>query len=380
EGSDECLVVLNQRRERRRFGLPAGSAMPVLSLNRGFTAPVKIEHAFDEADLALLAASDTDEFNRWDAYQRLVLQTLVGRVREAEEYGEWRQTTLPEGLSTAFGRLLHAAFDTVDPADPRLVAECLALPTENYIAEQFSRDIPVDLIHHARIELREQLANKWSQTLMLVYKKAAIEGEYRYDGDDIGRRALRAEALSYLNALDHPAWRRLATEQLREADNMTERFNALSALAVRPSVERDDALESFANEWADDPLVMDKWLALRAGIVEPDDRRTLAALESHPAFSLRNPNRVRALIGTFSRANPVAFHAESGSGYRWVADKIIEIDGFNPQIAARMATVFSRWRRYDGARAGWMRSELERMVARPKCSTDLAEIVGKALK
>lgn len=380
EGSAECLVVLNQRRERRRFGLPAGSAMPVLSLNRGFTAPVKIEHAFDEADLALLAASDTDEFNRWDAYQRLVLQTLVGRVREAEEYGEWRQTTLPEGLSTAFGRLLHAAFDTVDPADPRLVAECLALPTENYIAEQFSRDIPVDLIHHARIELREQLANKWSQTLMLVYKKAAIEGEYRYDGDDIGRRALRAEALSYLNALDHPAWRRLATEQLREADNMTERFNALSALAVRPSVERDDALESFANEWADDPLVMDKWLALRAGIVEPDDRRTLAALESHPAFSLRNPNRVRALIGTFSRANPVAFHAESGSGYRWVADKIIEIDGFNPQIAARMATVFSRWRRYDGARAGRMRSELERMVARPKCSTDLAEIVGKALK
>ncbi|HER34818.1 MAG TPA: DUF3458 domain-containing protein, partial [Halothiobacillaceae bacterium] len=132
--------------------------------------------------------------------------------------------------------------------------------------------------------------------------------------------------------------------------------------------------------WADDPLVMDKWLALRARIVAPDDTETLADLEAHPAFSIRNPNRVRALVGTFSRANPVAFHAATGSGYRWVADKIIEIDGFNPQIAARLATVFSRWRRFDGARADRMRTELERMIGRPGCSRDLAEIAGKALK
>lgn len=161
---------------------------------------------------------------------------------------------------------------------------------------------------------------------------------------------------------------------------MTERFNALTALSLRASDERDEALEAFAEEWKDDPLVMDKWLALRARMVEPDDTKTLAALEAHPAFSIRNPNRVRALVGMFSRGNPVAFHASTGSGYRWVADKIIEIDGFNPQIAARMATVFSRWRRYDGGRADRMRGELERMLDRRDCSTDLAEIAGKALK
>ncbi|KTG17834.1 MULTISPECIES: aminopeptidase N [unclassified Guyparkeria] len=380
DASEECTVVLSQGTETRRFRLPSGSDMPVLSLNRGFTAPIKIEHAFTDEDLALLAASDTDEFNRWDAYQRLVLKTLVERVRAAQECADWPQSELPAGLSEAFGQLLHSAVSTQGKADPRFVAECVALPSENYVAEQFSQDVPVDAIHRARVELREQLANEWSQTLVLVHGKAAVEGEYRFDSADVARRALRTQALVYLNALDHPAWRRLATEQMAEADNMTERFGALTALSVRESAERDTALEAFAQEWANDPLVMDKWLALQARIVAPDDREALETLEAHPAFSLRNPNRVRALVGAFSRGNPVAFHAESGSGYRWVADKIIEIDGFNPQIAARLATVFSRWRRYDGARADRMRAELERMIDRADCSTDLAEIAGKALK
>lgn len=379
-GETQTTLVLSRIDESRRFTLTAGADLPVLSLNRGFTAPVKIEHDYDAADLALLAGSDTDEFNRWDAYQRLVLQTLVERIRQAEGQGDWLETELPEGLSAAFGRLLHSAVSTQGGADPRFVAECLTLPSENYVAEQFHQDVPVDAIHRSRVELREQLANEWSQTLVLAFEKLAVDGEYRFDGVDVGRRALRAQVLGYLNALDHPAWRRLAVEQIEEADNMTERFNALTALSLRASDERDEALEAFAEEWKDDPLVMDKWLALRARMVEPDDTKTLAALEAHPAFSIRNPNRVRALVGMFSRGNPVAFHASTGSGYRWVADKIIEIDGFNPQIAARMATVFSRWRRYDGGRADRMRGELERMLDRRDCSTDLAEIAGKALK
>ncbi|MBN2872836.1 MAG: aminopeptidase N [Halothiobacillaceae bacterium] len=380
DGVEESTLVLAASKETRRFRLPAGVDDVVLSINRGFTAPIKIEHAYRDDELAVLASADTDEFNRWDAFQRLVLKILVARVREAGDVGEWPDTTLPEGLSRAFGELLHAAVSAEGGVDARFVAECITLPPESTIAEQFAGDVPVDAIHRARIELREQLANEWSQTLMLVHGKAVIEGEYQFDGADVGRRAFRAQALAYLNALDHPAWRRLAIDQLAEADNMTERFNALVALAVRESAERDEALASFAEEWADDPLVMDKWLALRARIVAPDDTETLADLEAHPAFSIRNPNRVRALVGTFSRANPVAFHAATGSGYRWVADKIIEIDGFNPQIAARLATVFSRWRRFDGARADRMRTELERMIGRPGCSRDLAEIAGKALK
>ncbi len=380
EGDVEQTVILNERRVEKRFVVSADLEHATLSINRGFTAPVKIEHDYDEADLTLLARCDTDEFNRWDAYQRLVLRILVGRVRQAQEQGEWPKTSLPEGLSESFGALLHAAASQKGGADPRFVAECLALPSETYIAEQFSHDVPVDWIHQARVELREQLANEWSQTLILVYQNAAVDGGYRFAGADVGRRALRAQALGYLNALDHPAWRKLAVDQFDEADNMTERFNALVALSVRQTDECRKTLGRFADEWAEDPLVMDKWLALRARNVAPDDLDTLAALEAHPVFSIRNPNRVRALVGTFSRANPTAFHAISGSGYRWVADKIVEIDGFNPQIAARMATVFSRWRRYDGARADHMRSELERMIGRKDCSTGLAEIVGKALR
>ncbi len=380
EGDVEQTVILNERQAEKRFVVSADLEQATLSINRGFTAPVKIEHDYDEADLTLLARSDTDEFNRWDAYQRLVLRILVGRVRQAQEQGEWPETSLPEGLSESFGSLLHAAVSEKGGADPRFVAECLTLPSETYIAEQFAQDVPVDWIHQARVELREQLANEWSQTLMLVHQNVAVDGGYHFDGVDVGRRALRAQALAYLNALDHPAWRKLAVDQFDEADNMTERFNALVALSVRQSVEREDALARFAEEWAEDPLVMDKWLALRARNVAPDDLDTLAALEAHPVFSIRNPNRVRSLVGTFSRANPSAFHAMSGSGYRWVADKIVEIDGFNPQIAARMATVFSRWRRYNGARADRMRSELERMIGRKDCSMDLAEIVGKALR
>jgi aminopeptidase N len=376
-GLEEKTLVLRDRRTTFAFPVAETVERVVLSLNRGFTAPVKIEHAYDGDDLTLLARSDTDAFNRWDAYQRLVIQTLVERIRRARETGDWPEEGLPEGLSAAFGSLLHAA---VGDGDARFVAECLSMPSEPYIAEQFDRDVPVDAIHRARVELREQLANEWSQSLMLIYEKLAVDGAYTFNGEDVGRRALRAQALASLNALDHPAWRRLAVEQIASTDNMTERFNALSALCVRESEERDQALEQFAADWADDPLVMDKWLSLRARIVAPDDTDTLSALEAHPAFSIRNPNRVRALVGVFSRANPVAFHAASGTGYRWVADKIIEIDGFNPQISARLATVFSRWRRYDGARADLMKEQMQRMLDRPDCSTDLAEIVGKALR
>ncbi len=375
-GSVERTLILNERQTIFDFPVAADVDRVVLSLNRGFTAPVKVQHAYDADELTLLARCDTDEFNRWDAYQRLVLKTIVGRIRQAEAIGDWPETSLPDGLSEAFGGLLHAANNGTDT---RFVAECLALPSEPYIAEQFERDVPVDAIHRARVELREQLANEWSQTLMLTYQNQVVEGSYAFDGADVGRRALRAQCLAYLNALDHPAWRRLAVEQIDETDNMTERFNALQALCVQESSERDEALQAFAAQWADDPLVMDKWLSLRARIVEPDDADTLARLEAHPAFSIRNPNRVRALVGTFSRANPVAFHAASGSGYRWVADKIIEVDGINPQISARMATVFSRWRRFDGARADLMQEQMTRMLERPDCSTDLAEILGKAL-
>lgn len=351
---------------------------PVLSINRGFSAPVKIHYPYQPEDLGVLARADTDPFNRFDAYQRLVTKILVDWISYGQEHGTLPDEPLPSIVSDAFGALLHAP-GTIETIDNRLVAECLRLPSESELVEQFAQGVPVEWIVAARKRLREYLANEWSQSLLLVYQNNAIDGPYRFEGEDIGKRAIRVAALSYLNALDHPAWRRLAQEQYQDASDMTERFNALVALSVRESDERIQLMQTFAATFADDPLVMDKWFTLSAQLVEPDQIERLAELEDHPLFSIHNPNRVRALIGSFSRGNLAAFHAPSGSGYRYVADKIIRLDSINPQIAARLATVFSRWQRFDGNRADLMRAELERMLDRSDCSTDLYEIAHKAL-
>ncbi|HHQ69216.1 MAG TPA: aminopeptidase N [Halothiobacillaceae bacterium] len=376
-GEKEITLIFNQTSRRIQFELDTEQP-PVLSINRGFSAPVIIEHDYSDEALGLLARADNDPFNRFDAYQRLVIKTLRAWIDDACEHGALADVALPEGVSKAFGALLHESNEK-NELDARFVAECMQLPSESYLAEQFQQNVPVEFIAQARTRLRELLADEWAQSLMLVYQNNEVAKGYRFEGEDIGKRALRLQTLTYLNALDHPAWRRLATEQYHHADNMTERFNALVALSVRDTQERETTMAEFAQTYQDDPLVMDKWFALSAQLVEPDQTDRLLKLEAHPLFSIKNPNRVRALVGSFARNNLRAFHAASGSGYKYVSDKVIELDAINPQIAARLATVFSRWQRFDGNRADHMRAHLERMIERDDCSSDLNEIARKAL-
>jgi len=375
EGQAEQTLILTESEQTWTFPVTAEQA-PVPSLNRGFTAPIEIQYDYSESALATLSAHDTDSFNRWDAFQRLLVLTLLRRIQTAQEQGaEQSAEALPEGVSAAFGRLLIAA-----EQDPQFVAECLSLPTENYLSTRFDRDVPVELIHGERARLRAQLADEWASTLLLVYKNQVVEGPYAFNAEAVGKRALRRQVLGYLNALPNPAWARLAVEQYDSADNMTESFNALTALNIGESSERDRLIADFGERWAHDPLVMDKWLSLQAHSTRVDALSEVKKLTEHPIFSMKNPNKVRALIGAFARGNPLRFHAADGSGYRWVAERIIELDGINPQIAARIATVFDQWKRYDGSRAEMMRGVLEEIVQRPECSSDLAEIAGKALK
>lgn len=374
DGVAEHLLVLRDQEQTVEWSIPAAKLPLVPSLNRGFTAPVQVEYPYTSAQLAVLSRADTDAFNRWDAFLRLMQHTLLERIRWAADRGALGTDALPEGLSAAFGALLHAAND-----DPMFVAECIALPTENYLADQFQQETPVVWIHRERQRLREQLAAAWAPTLHLVYRNQEPEGDYHFDGRSAGQRALRRQVLSYLCALGDAAWLQLAAQQYVAANNMTESFNALLALSVAGGSLFEEKMQDFESRWRHDPLVMDKWFALQAQRTDGQALARVQSLMSHPAFSFKNPNRVRALLGSFTRGNLLHFHSADGESYRWFADRIIELDAMNPQIAARMASVFNTWRRFDGGRAALMRTALQAIHDRPDCSPDLAEITGKAL-
>ncbi|WP_407276572.1 aminopeptidase N [Halothiobacillus sp. DCM-1] len=374
DGQAEHTLVLRELEQTVSWAIPDAKRPLVPSLNRGFTAPVQVDYPYTPEQLAVLSRADTDDFNRWDAFLRLMQHVLLARIRAAAEQGKPGTDTLPEDLSTAFGALLHHAND-----DPMFVAECITLPTESYLADQFSHDTPVVWIHQERRRLRAELAAAWASTLHLLYRNHEPQGAYHFDGRSAGQRALRRQVLSYLCALDEPAWWQLAAQQFATANNMTESFNALLALSVTGGSLFEEKMQAFEARWRQDPLVMDKWFALQAQRTDGSALARVQSLMAHPAFSFKNPNRVRALLGSFSRGNLLHFHAADGESYRWFADRIIELDAMNPQIAARMASVFNTWRRFDGGRAAAMRAVLEKLHDRPDCSPDLAEITGKAL-
>jgi aminopeptidase N len=280
---------------------------------------------------------------------------------------------LDPGLADAFAATL------ADPALERaFVAQALTLPAESFVGEQMAM-IDVDGIHAVheglRTALGERLAAEWAET----YRAHQSDGPYSIEAEAIGRRALKNLALGYL-ARGSDEGGRLCVTQFRRADNMTDRLAALSLLAESDLPERADALADFYDRWRDDALVIDKWFALQAQTQRPDAVDQVARLIGHPAFTLKNPNRVRSLVGAFAQANPTGFHRADGAGYALVADQVLALDGRNPQVAARLLTPFGRWRRHDAGRQDLMRSQLERILATPNLSRDSFEIASKSLK
>ena len=224
-----------------------------------------------------------------------------------------------------------------------------------------------------------EIAARLERELLAVYGACRVEGPYRYEPAAAGRRSLRNRCLYYLTTLERPEDAARCLEQYRQADNMTEKLAALSALARHPFPEREAVLQDFYQSWKDEPLVVDKWFALQAAAPVPDALARVQALYRHPAFDIRNPNRVRALIGSFALRNPRWFHDASGEAYAWVAERVLELDALNPQVAARLVAVFNRWRKYDDSRQALMRAQLERILAADKLSKDVYEIVSKAV-
>jgi aminopeptidase N len=371
EPGETTTRVLQLREPEHTFHFVNIPAQPVPSLLRGFSAPVKLKSIESDDDLRFRLAYDSDDFNRWDAGQTLAVRVLLALVEERQQGREW---TLPESFSAAFGRALTSS------ADPALLAQALTLPGEGYLAEQMEV-VDVEGIHAARRFVQRMLAERLYEPLRATYQALHVrerEG-YHIDAAAIGRRALKNICLDYLMQRGDPETRTLCLDQYRSASNMTDQLGALAPLANDDSPERADALAAFYQRWRHEALVVDKWLSLQATSRLPGALGVVRELLGHEAFSLRNPNKVRALIGAFSQANPLHFHAPDGSGYTLLADQVLALDAFNPQIAARLMAAFTRWRKYDPVRQRAMRERLERILAAPELSPDVYEIAAKSL-
>jgi aminopeptidase N len=362
-------AVLSLRKSTEVFRFADVADEPVPSLGRGFSAPVIIEHDYGDAALQHLLAYDSDAFNRWEAGQRLAMNLLLKAVAE---HRAGRPVQFPEGFAQAFGRVLDDATQ-----DPAFTAEALALPLEIVIAEQLD-EIDPEAVHRVRLALRRFLAERLEDKLRRSYDSFATPGPYRPDAQSMGRRALRNLCLAFLMDLGDEAARRLCLAQLESADNMTDAMAAITALANCDCPERRPALDAFYAKWKDEPLVVDKWLGLEALSRLSGTVARVRELTTHPAFTLKNPNKVYALLGSFG-ANQVNFHSADGSGYDLLTEQSLALDAINPQVAARMVRNFERYKRYEPKRRALMRAALEKLAAMPRLSRETAEVVGKAL-
>ncbi|MGO3549843.1 aminopeptidase N [Pseudomonas helleri] len=366
--------VLSVTEAEQTFTFVGINEKPLPSLLRGFSAPVKLQFAYSSDQLVFLMQHDTDGFNRWDAGQQLsvqVLQTLIGQYQRGETL------VMDPRLVEALRSVL-----TNPQLDQAMVAEMLSLPGEAYLTE-ISEVADVDAIHAAREFARKQLADSLFDELWARYqanREVSKVTPYVAEDEHFARRSLQNIALSYLSLSGIPEVVKATLEQFENSDNMTERLNALAILVNSPfEAEKALALASFAEHFKDNPLVMDQWFSVQAASPLPGGLQRVQQLMEHPAFTIKNPNKVRALIGAFAGQNLINFHAADGSGYRFLADLVIQLNALNPQIASRQLAPLTRWRKYDSARQALMKAELERIRSSGELSSDVFEVVSKSL-
>jgi aminopeptidase N len=340
---------------------------PVLSPLRGFSAPVKLQLDEPEGDRYVRLAADPDLYNRWEAGQSLARQLLIARAEgRPDEPGEAR-------YAEALGRALDD-----QAAEPAFKALLLELPSEAELAQTL---MPVDpaAIHEARDAVRRGLAGALGERLARLHDGLADTGAFSPNAEAAGRRSLRNAALDLLAAAPTPEVASRAVRHFDSATNMTDAMGGLSGLIQIGGQPMEDALQRFYERWKTEPLVIDKWFAVQARIPGTEALGRVLGLTAHPAFEPKNPNRLRALVQSFALGNPVRFHDPSGAGYRFLADQIIAVDGFNPMTAARMVDAFGHWRRYRPELGGLMKAELERIASHPGVSKNVFELASKAL-
>ncbi|MEP5936877.1 MAG: aminopeptidase N [Erythrobacter sp.] len=363
---EEQLIVLTK--EEESFSLTANGGDPVVSLNRGFTAPIAIKRELTSEELVFLAAKDDDPFARYEALQELAVRQLVGVATGALDAEE--NAAGEAALIDAMRSILTDA-----GLDDSMRGELMMLPSQSYLMERIDKADP-GAVHAAREGLRKGIAKALQGELEALYERT-VQTAYA-DPKGRGARKVKTQALSYLAAADADKAATRAAEQFGSADNMTDRQGALMVLCGLDTKLRTDALLEFYNRYQDNDLVIDKWFSLQAWSTHPSVLEHVKALAEHPDFNPRNPNRVFALYIAFT-GNPLAFHAASGEGYRMIADFILKLDPINAHTAARFVAPLGRWRKIEDKRAGMMKAELERILATPNLSRDVHEQVARSL-
>ncbi len=372
EVADEAgTVVLSLSQEKQDFIFTDLEQEPVLSFLRNFSAPVLVDFQRSPEELAFLMANDADPFNRWDAAQELSLSCILEQIKK---YNPEKEVSVAPVLIDGTRALLE---DTA--SDPALLAMALMLPSENWISQQLEVVDPV-IVFNVRNQFREQIARELAPLFEKRYTLLQTDTKYQYAPKQVGERALKNCCLGYLLANKAAEKINIGLEQYSSSDNMTDTIAALQSVVNTDQEQGGKLLADFYDKWHQDPLVMDKWLILQATCILPGTLERVRSLMEHEVFSLKNPNKVRSLIGAFCSANHAQFHAADGKGYVFLGDVILALDPLNPQIAARLATPLTQWRRYDASRQELIKQQLQRLQDTSTLSGDVSEIVNRSLQ
>jgi aminopeptidase N len=362
----ELMINITDAEQSIRF--PGISNNALVSAFRHFSAPVKLELDLSDQELAILMTCDTDAFNRWDAGQQLACRVLLTMIDSDEDL--WVSQAKP--VVEACIRLVK---DFSQEAD--LCAEMLVLPSEKYLAE-FLTEVDVHKIRNAREFMKIEIASEIESDLVACYKRLENNDDYQIDASNMADRRLRNICLNYLLCLEKEEYFELCLNQFKKADNMTDQMACLAGIVHYPSSIKNQIVESFYAQWSETALVVDKWFSVQGGSYGEGALTQIITLFEHPAYSLKNPNRARSLLGGLI-GNSSAFHQIDGDGYRFVADKLLELDRINPQVAARMANAFLHWRKLNPVLGQKMRTEMLRMIEQGELSGDLNELLNTAL-
>ncbi len=369
----QTAAVLNFTQSEQQFEFKNISEKPVISILQGYSAPVKLNFERDDEELAFCMAHETDDFNRWEAGQQLSTRLILNLVDSINNAGE---LLLPDYYVKACEKIVNDK-----KLDKALIARALTLPSLMYIGEMMPV-IDVDAIFQAREFIYTQLAQKLEPVLLAVYQENS-QDEYNLSPESMGKRFLRNQALSYLMYLDEQG-ELLAKQQYRSAANMTDQMAAFKSLVHHETASSEETITAFYQQWKRDNLVMDKWFTVQATapylMAHASAKKRVKQLFAHKDFDIKNPNRVRSLLGAFCSANPKCFHDISGFGYELLEEYIEIIDVMNPQIASRLCVPLTRWKRYNETRQQLMKSALQRLISLPDLSNDVSELVEKSLK
>ncbi|CAH9089838.1 unnamed protein product [Cuscuta epithymum] len=368
-GKPVYTTVLRLTKKEEEFVFNDIRERPVPSILRGFSAPIRLESDLTDADLFFLLAHDSDEFNRWEAGQVLARKLMLKLVADFQQ-------NKPLALNPQFVQGIKSILND-SSLDKEFIAKAITLPGDGEIMDMMTVADP-DAVHAVRTFIRKQIAAELKEDLIRTIRDNTSSQQYEFNHHDMARRALKQIALAYLGSLQGPEIVELLLHEYKAAANMTDQFAALVAIDQQHGQTRDEVLADFYEKWQHDFLVVNKWFSLQGASAIPSNVENIKKLLNHPAFDLCNPNKVYSLIGGFCGC-PINFHAKDGSGYRFLGELVVQLDKLNPQVASRMVSAFSRWKRYDETRQALAKAQLEMILSTEGLSENVFEIVSKSL-